>query len=166
MKKVCVFLKNNQFPKNTFNKIFFNNIKLQNFCSAEAKPAQAPETQPTAQSNVDYEKEWTDMYLQTRKADMEVLEKELSEYEKKEVRALIERVIALNKEEKTYYVHLAERKSELMAGGSLNDYDPLLPSNMLNNQNLWPKENPKWFATPNLQSSIGSFTGQSAGGII
>jgi hypothetical protein len=166
MKKVCIFLKNNQFHKNTFNKIMFNNFKLQNFSQADVKPVQAAENPSNNQSKIDYEKEWTDIYLQTRKADMEIIEKELSDYEKKEVRALIDRVVALNKEEKLYYVHLVERKSELMSGFSLNDYDPLQPSNMLNNQNLWPKENPKWFATPSLQSSIGSFTGQSAGGII
>ena len=95
---------------------------------------------------------------------MEILEKELTEYEKKEVKALLERVIALNKEEKLYYIHLVTRKTELMAGGSLFDFDPLQPSNMLETDNLWPKENPRWFATPSLQSSMGSFTGQSAGG--
>ena len=163
MKKVCVFLKNNQFTKNTFNKIIFNNFKLQNFSQADTKPTHAPENQPTVKSNVDYEKEWTDIYLKTRKADMEIIEKELSEYEKKEVKALIDRVVALNKEETLYYVHLAERKSQLMSGFSLNEYDPLQPSNMMDNQNFWPKENPKWFATPSLQSSLGSFTGSSAG---
>ena len=71
---------------------------------------------------------------------MEIIEKELSEYEKKEVKALIDRVVALNKEETLYYVHLAERKSQLMSGFSLNEYDPLQPSNMMDNQNFWPKE--------------------------
>ena len=159
MKKVCVLLRQNQISNNILKFNSLKNVNFKSFSTAETKSAQPQEVRA-----VDYEKEWTALFELKKKAQLESLNNELSEYEKKEVKALVDRVLALNLEEKNYYIHLVTRKSELMAGADIMSYDSLHPTNMLELENLWPKENPKWFATPNLQSSLGSFSGQAVAG--
>jgi len=126
----------------------FNFIKQTNFSST---------TKMTAE---EYEKEWTKLYEAKLKEKMDYLNKELSESEKKEVEFISDHVRKLSKDEMKYLTILLKIKETKLQGFSPFEYNSQHPSNMLKSTNLWPKENPNWFNTGNLQATINSFKGE------
>jgi hypothetical protein len=130
------------------NRIFnFKNIF--SFCTKENK---------TADYN-QYEKEWTEMYIQKLKQNKEYLEKQLSEPQRKEIELIVEAQMSLNETEKKYFNVIFKKKIRELTG-----VDPITqifsnPSDLVKKENLWPKENPNWFKTPHLQNTVSAFTG-------
>ncbi len=105
-------------------------------------------------------KEWNSAFQQKVNAQKELLNSQLSEYEKKEVQFLLEKIKSLSKEEKLYYLHLVKTKTEALYGVELEKIDATLPSMMVEYDSFWPKNNPNWFNTPNLNATIQSFAGK------
>jgi hypothetical protein len=124
------------------------NIFTKNFCSANPDKIK------------DYETEWTKLYLEKIKIKKEFLDKELTDFEKKEVLLLLDKISKLNKDEKLYLLALVRIKLQ----NKLN-IDLLKPQKDLNNllerDNLWPKENPNWLKTENMKISLASFSGKT-----
>jgi large subunit ribosomal protein L7/L12 len=161
MKKVCEILKNKRLTNINYFKTFQKSIKF-NF-TVESKPAEA--TSAASSTTVDYEKEWTSIYEQKNKVLMEKVLAELSEYEKKEVELLVEKLSKLNKDEKLYYAHLTLVADNLISGEDIRNKDISYPANFMNLENILPKSIPDWYSTTAMQSTVSSFSGKAVEGI-
>lgn len=123
----------------------FNQVrKVLKFFSTETK-SMTPEQ---------YEKEWTEIYLNKRNERFNYLESVLSEEEKKEVIGLLTKIVNLNEDEKTYYKYLLH--SSL---GEDVQQDSLSPSTYIKLENTWPKTNKNWHQSRNMQSALNTFSG-------
>jgi hypothetical protein len=140
-----------------FNNNLLKNIKLKNpatsfnFC--------------TNNKTIDYKKaeqEWTEMYITKMKQNKDYLEKQLSDIQKKEVELIVEAIANLTQDERKYYNIIFKHKIIAMTGLHPARESYSNPSTLLKSENLWPKENPNWYKSPHLQSTVAAFTGGAA----
>jgi hypothetical protein len=106
------------------------------------------------------EQQWQNLYLEKIKNQEDILQKELNENERNEVRTLVDLVMKLSKDEMFYYALLTNRRANLITEGK----EPTFTSNF-QMQNTWPPGKENWLKTPNSISTFDSFSGGS-GGII
>ena len=144
MKKLSAYLRRINLQRVVFKKNFSN-----------AETAKTDQVSPL--------EEWNKVYAEKMKAQMDHLTKELSEYERKEVEALVSRITQLSKEEKAYYTHLAARKVSFILGEDISQVK-LNPAELMSEQNTWPKNKENWLKTPSMMATYASFTGGSVAG--
>ena len=108
----------------------------------------------------EYEREWTKLYEAKMKEKMDNINKELSVSEKTEVEFIFDHIKTLSKDELKYLAILLKIKETKLTGVSPLESNSLHPSKMTQKVNLWPKENPNWFNTSNLQATLNSFQGK------
>jgi len=108
----------------------------------------------------DYEREWTKLYEVKMKEKMDNINKELSVTEKTEVEFIFDHLKTLSKDELKYLAILLKIKETKLSGVNPLENNSLHPSKMTQMVNLWPKENPNWFNTSNLQATLNSFQGK------
>jgi hypothetical protein len=113
----------------------------------------------SSESNINYKEEWTKLYKEKQKLNVDMLEKELDEYQKKEAQALLSKVTKFNKDEKIYFLSLIKNKLNIMFGTDVIKSDLNYPEILMESQNLWPKENPNWMKSNNMQITVSSFSG-------
>lgn len=104
-----------------------------------------------------YEQEWNKAYEQKSKANKEIVEKELSEYQKKEVKTLLQLFKKLSKEEKKYYSILVKNKMILMNGENPMNANFNIPSAFMGMETIIPKGD--WFKTDSMKATMASFSG-------
>ncbi len=117
------------------------------------------------QSKLTPEQEWTAIYEAKMQKTKDLVLKELSQEEREEVEFISEELETLSKDEKLYFALLMKIKQTKLLGMSPFEYNQLHPSKLVNQNNLWPKENPNWYKTPELHSTMNSFKGV-AGGVV
>ena len=106
-----------------------------------------------------YEQEWNNIYIKKFNEKKKFLEDQLSSSEKKEVELLVEAMNILNPDEKNLFLLLVKKNIEKISGVNALNLDISTPSSMINNENLWPKENPEWYNTSHLTSTLSAFKG-------
>ena len=103
------------------------------------------------------EEHWNKIYSAKLKNQIDLLNKELSEYEKKEVEVLIDRITELSKDEIFFYTLLTQRRTNLITEGTKPTF-----SSLLSMENTWPPGKENWLRTQNSISTFASFSGVSA----
>lgn len=150
------FLKLNKSLKN-INKIKFN------FCTKIEQNQTQTQNKEEVKDEKYYEQEWTKLYIEKRNADKAVLEKELTDLEKREVELLTDLAMGLNEIESKYYMLLLQDVSKDIYNVDPMEDDDYYPSQLNTSSNLWPKDNGKWFKTPSFESAIAAFSGGKVG---
>jgi hypothetical protein len=139
------------FINKTNSKFKINKILNKSFCNTDAK--------------LNRIEEWTKIYQDKKKVNFEIIDKELNEYQKKEVKVLFEHINSLSKEEKKYYLLLIKSKIALMLGQDPMKIDLTQPSKMMKLEGTWPKENSNWMKTNHMNIAVDSFSGNSGGAV-
>jgi hypothetical protein len=69
---------------------------------------------------------------------------------------------SLEQEEKKLFTLLINEKTKKIFNKSYNDFTVSNPSQIIDKENLWPKENPNWMKSPHLQATLAAFAGKAA----
>ncbi len=113
-----------------------------------------------------YEKEWNNAYLEKIKKNKDTLEQQLSPIEKKECDLISEAITSLDSNEKTLFTLLLNQRLKKTFNKSYTEHTLSNPSQVINKDNLWPKDNPNWMKSSHLQSTLSAFTGKATAGNI
>jgi hypothetical protein len=110
------------------------------------------------------EKEWNKIYISKIKQKIDFLQEELTDQEKREVEVFFKKFMKLSQDEKKYLIFLNKKNTNNKLGFDFTKVNTFHPSNLMQTENTWPKENPNWYKTENMSSTVGAFTGKASTG--
>jgi hypothetical protein len=113
-----------------------------------------------------YEEEWNNAYLEKFKKNKDLLEQELSPSQKKECELISDAITILDPNEKKLFGLLVNEKMKKIFNKGFVDYTLSNPSDAIDMENLWPKDNPNWMKSPHLQATLSAFTGKASPGYL
>ena len=114
--------------------------------------------------NAKFEEEWEAIANDIEAKQMEFLNIELSDLQKKKVTLITEKVTNLNKSEHKYFKMVLAQHVIKASGMNLLKMNMDWPSLKKDSKGTWPPSDPEWFKNTGIAGAVGGMVGQMGGG--
>lgn len=113
---------------------------------------------------IKFEKEWEQIAETRSKEQMAALSEELSEYQKRKVNFIADKILEFNTFEMRYLAAITQERVQKTTGINPLKLNMDWPSVKMDADGTWPPLNPNWFKQQELMSQIGPLMGGFGGG--